>query len=262
MSAVPPIAWDVLLPFIATGLLAQLIDGTLGMGFGILSNGLLLLLGVPPLPAGMAVRTAESFTSGISGLSHALQGNVDWPLFARLAVPGVIGGILGAWILAHARADFARPVVLVYLAAVGLYLTWRAPRRPISHRRMRMVGPLALVGAAFDASGGGWGPVVAGGLLAQGATPRTAIGTVDAAEFFVTVTMLGAFLGTIGPGHFTTAAAGLLIGGAVAAPIGAFLVRRINPKQLVAAAGILMLAISLYGLLALIVGPIPNFARF
>jgi len=255
--------WVDLAPFIVIGFLAQLVDSALGMGFGVFSNTLLIMLGMPPIAAAATTRTVESFTSGVSGLSHAIQRNVDWPLFARLVVPGIVGGLVGVWILSVIKADLARAVVFVYMAAIGVYLIWRAPRRPQAYRRMALVGPLGFVGSVLDASGGGgWGPVVTGSLLAQGMTPRMAIGTVDAAEFFVTATILVAFIGTLGLASFTIAVSGLLIGGVLAAPFGAYLTRRIAPKLLLTLVGTALVAISLFGQASLMFQPVPAFPRF
>ena len=261
MIDIVALPWEVLLPFIIIGFLAQLLDGSLGLGFGIMSNALLLLLGMPPAHAAAAVRSSESFVSGLSGLAHAINGNIDWPLFGRLVVPGIVGGLAGVWILLHVRDDMVRPVILVYLAALGVYLTWRAPRREVRYRRLRFTGIVAFAGGAVDASGGGWGAVVTGSLLAQGANPRTAIGTTNAAEFFVTVTVLAAFIGTLGLQAYLVAATGLLLGGAAAAPIGPLVVRRAPPAALIMAVGVFLIASSFYGLLALVLGPIPNFPR-
>ncbi|MGV3481920.1 MAG: sulfite exporter TauE/SafE family protein [Sphingobium sp.] len=259
-SALP---WADLLPFILIGFLAQLVDSTLGMAFGVFSNSLLVMFGLPPVTASAAIHTAESFTSGVSGLSHVMQRNVDWPLFARLVVPGIVGAILGVWVLTVVDAEIARPVVLVYLAAIGAYLIWRGPRRPQAYRRMKLVGPLGFAGGFFDASGGGgWGPLVTGNLLAQGMTPRMAIGTVNASEFFITVTVLAALIGTLGLASFTIAASGLLIGGVVAAPLGAYLARSIPAKPLMQLVGAVLIATSFYGLVALMFEPIPAFPRF
>ncbi|WP_159987311.1 sulfite exporter TauE/SafE family protein, partial [Novosphingobium sp. 18052] len=151
LSAIP---WADLAPFIIAGFLAQLVDSALGMAFGVIANSLLVVLGLPPATASSVTHTVESFTSGVSGISHALQRNVDWPLFARLVVPGIAGGLTGVWALTHLHLDFVRPVVLVYLAAVGIYLIWRGARRAQAYRRMRMVGPLGLVAGFLDSFGG------------------------------------------------------------------------------------------------------------
>ena len=115
-----------LLPFIMIGFAAQLVDGALGMAFGVISSTLLLSMGVPPAAASAGVHTVESFTTAVSGISHALHRNIDVRLFARIVVPGVVGGVLGAYVLTEIDAEVARPVVLVYLAAIGLFLIWRA----------------------------------------------------------------------------------------------------------------------------------------
>lgn len=256
------LSWHALLPFMAIGFVAQLIDGTIGMGFGVVSNISLVLLGIPPASAGAAVRTAESFASGVSGISHALRRNVDWSLFARLVLPGIVGGLIGVWLVEHAPVRLLRPVVFAYLGALGIYLVWRAPRRPAAYRRLRMIAPVGVIGALVDATGGGWGPIVTGNLLAQGGNPRSVIGTVNAAEFFVTITVLAAFIGTLGPASFTVAAVGLLIGGVTAAPLGALLVARVASKPLTITVGGFLIASSLYGLAALAIGPVPLFSRY
>lgn len=238
-----------LLPFIMVGFAAQLVDGALGMAFGVISNTLLLSLGVPPAAASAGVHMAESFTTGVSGISHALHRNVDWRLFARLVVPGVIGGVAGAYLLASLDAETARPFVLAYLAGIGLYLLWRAWGHVHRERRPRVVAPLGIVGGFLDAAGGGgWGPIVTSNLLVQGGNPRKVIGTVNTAEFFLTVTISIAFLLAIGWEAFTIATTGLLIGGVVAAPFGAMVARYARPRLLLLLVGIVLTATSLFGI--------------
>ncbi len=258
LAAIP---WADLAPFILIGFLAQLVDSALGMAFGVVSNSLLVILGLPPVAASVATHTVESFTTGAAGLAHALQRNVDWPLFARLVIPGIIGGFAGAWLLTIIHVDAARPVVLVYMAAIGAYLLWRGARRPQTYRRMRLMGPLGLAGGFFDAAGGGWGPVVTGNLLAQGMTPRMAVGTVNASEFFVTVTVLATFIGALGWESFTIVVSGLLLGGVFAAPLGAWLTRHIASRSLVLLVGGLLILISFYGFLSLMFEPVPTIPR-
>src|SRR5688572_3184452 len=169
-----------LLPFIAVGFAAQLIDGALGMAFGVISATLLLSLGVPPAAVSAGVHTVESFTSAVSAVSHVAHRNVDWRMFGRLIVPGMIGGVLGAYVLTNIAAETARPLVLVYLTLIGLYLLWRGIKYPPHERQPRMVEPLGFVGGFLDAAGGGgWGAVVTSNLLVQGASPRKTIGTVS-----------------------------------------------------------------------------------
>lgn len=259
LGAIP---WADLAPFIIVGFTAQLVDSALGMAFGVISNSLLVLFGLPPTAASATVRSVEGFTTGASGISHILQRNVDWSLFARLVAPGLLGGLVGIWLLSLSGTNVVRAMLLVYLLAVGLYLLWRAPRRPQTFRRMRHTGLIGFLGGFFDASGGsGWGPLVTGSLLAQGITPRTAIGTCNAAEFFVTVTVLAAFIGMLGPETFAFAASGLLIGGLVAAPLGAWLTRRIKPAALLHMVGIALVAVGILGFLSLMFGPFPFFPR-
>jgi len=238
-----------ILPFVAIGFAAQLIDGALGMAFGVISTTLLVSMGVPPATASAGVHTVETFTTGVSGISHSLHKNVDWRLFARIVIPGVIGGVLGAYVLTQIPAATARPVVLAYLACIGLYLLWRGAMHRHTEREPRIVEPLGLIGGFLDAAGGGgWGPVVTSNLLVQGASPRRVIGTVNTAEFFVTVTISATFIVALGWKAFTVATVGLLIGGVIAAPIGAYVAKRVNADLLLTMVGIVLTLTSLYGL--------------
>jgi uncharacterized membrane protein YfcA len=238
-----------LLPFIAIGFAAQLIDGALGMAFGVISTTLLISLGVPPATASAGVHTVETFTTGISGISHTLHKNVDWKLFARIVIPGVIGGILGAYVLTQISAEVARPFVLAYLAAIGLYLLWRGAMHKHTEREPKIVEPLGLIGGFLDAAGGGgWGPVVTSNLLVQGGSPRRVIGTVNTAEFFLTVTISATFILSLGWAAFTVATVGLLIGGVIAAPIGAYVAKRVAADLLLTMVGTVIVLTSLYGL--------------
>jgi uncharacterized membrane protein YfcA len=238
-----------LLPFIAIGFAAQLVDGALGMAFGVISTTLLLSLGVPPAAASAGVHTVETFTTGVSGVSHILHRNVDWKLFARLAIPGVIGGVLGAYVLSNIDAGVARPFVLAYLASIGLYLVWRGFHHPPTHKPARIIEPLGLVGGFLDAAGGGgWGPIVTGNLLVQGAEPRKTIGTVSASEFLLTATISATFIATLGWAAFTAATLGLLIGGVLAAPLGAFVVKKAPAKLVLVLVGCLLTITSGYGI--------------
>ena len=239
----------LLLPFIAVGFAAQMVDGALGMAFGVISNTLLLSLGVPPAAASAGVHTVESFTTAVSGISHAVHKNVNWKLFLRIAVPGVIGGGLGAYVLSNIDAGTAKPFILAYLTAIGFYLLWRSRHYPPKEKSPKIVEPLGLAGGFLDAAGGGgWGPVVTSNLLVQGASPRTTIGTVNTAEFFVTTTISATFITQLGWGAFTLATVGLLIGGVIAAPFGALLAKRVEPKTLMLMVGIVLTLTSLYNL--------------
>jgi uncharacterized membrane protein YfcA len=240
---------SALLPFIAIGFAAQMVDGALGMAFGVISSTLLVSIGVPPATASAGVHTVETFTTAVSGVSHVAHRNVDWRLFARIVIPGIIGGVTGAYLLTQVSAEAARPLVLTYLAAIGLYLLWRGARHKHTEREPRIVAPLGLVGGFLDAAGGGgWGPVVTSNLLVQGGSPRKVIGTVNTAEFFLTVTISATFIFALGLEAFTVATVGLLIGGVVAAPLGALVAKRVQPDLLLTVVGIVLTITSLYGL--------------
>jgi uncharacterized membrane protein YfcA len=239
-----------LLPFILIGFAAQLVDGALGMAFGVISSTLLISAGVAPAAASASVHIVESFTTGMSGISHALMRNVDWRLLARLAIPGVIGGICGAYLLAGILSEeTARPIVLAYLSLIGLYILWRGLRHKPHERSPKVVEPLGLAGGFLDAAGGGgWGAVVTGNLLIQGANPRKTIGTVNTAEFFVAITVSATFIATLGWEQFTHVTLGLLFGGVLAAPLGAVLARRVPAPALMIMVGSVLTLTSAYSI--------------
>jgi uncharacterized membrane protein YfcA len=238
-----------LMIFMAIGFAAQLVDGALGMAYGQISSTLLISMGVPPAAASAGVHTAETFTTAVSGISHVAHRNVDWRLFFRIAVPGVIGGVLGAYVLTQIPADTAKPFVLAYLTVLGLYLFYRGVMHRHTERQPKVVSPLGLVGGFLDAAGGGgWGAIVTSNLLVQGSNPRKTIGTVNTAEFFLTITISATFIAALGWKAFTVATTGLLIGGVVAAPFGAFIAKRVNPDTLLTFVGALVTLTSVYGL--------------
>ncbi|MFL6724854.1 MAG: sulfite exporter TauE/SafE family protein [Sphingomicrobium sp.] len=239
----------VLLPFILIGFAAQMIDGALGMAFGQISSTLLIILGVPPAMASAGVHTAETFTTAISGISHVAHRNVDWQLFFRIAIPGVLAGIIGAYVLTQVDAGVAKPFVLSYLTGLGAYLLYRGVMHKHTEKRPKIVEPLGMVGGFLDAAGGGgWGAIVTSNLLVQGSNPRKTIGTVNTAEFFLTVTISATFIATLGWKAFTTATFGLLIGGVMAAPFGAWIAKRVNPDLLLTFVGAILTLSSGYGL--------------
>jgi uncharacterized membrane protein YfcA len=226
-----------------------LVDGALGMAFGVISSTILVSIGVPPAAASAGVHTAETFTTGVSGISHIAHRNVDWWLFVRIVLPGVAGGVLGAYILSQISAEAARPFVLAYLSALGFYLFYRGVMHRHTERRPKVIAPLGLVGGFLDAAGGGgWGPIVTSNLLVQGSNPRKTIGTVNTAEFFITVTISATFIATLGWEVFTAATIGLLIGGVLAAPFGAMIAKRVNADTLLTFVGAVLTATSFYGL--------------
>lgn len=244
------IDWSALLPFVAIGFAAQVVDGALGMAFGVINSTLLVgVLGLPPAVASASVHVVETFTTAASGASHAAHRNVDWRLFRRLVIPGVVGGALGAYVLASVDATAARPFVMTYLLLIAFYLLYRAWRGEVTPRPPKVIAPLGLAGGFLDAAGGGgWGPVVTSNLLAQGAEPRFTIGTVNTVEFFVTATISATFVATLGVAAFTFQAMGLLVGGVFAAPFGAILAKRVPARQLMALVGSLLLITSAYAI--------------
>jgi len=238
-----------LLPFILIGFAAQMVDGALGMAFGQISSTLLVSIGVPPAAASAGVHTAETFTTAVSGISHVAHRNVDWRLFLRIVIPGVIGGVAGAYLLTHVDASVARPLVLTYLTALGIYLFYRGIMHRHAEKKPKVVEPLGLAGGFLDAAGGGgWGAIVTSNLLVQGANPRKTIGTVNTAEFFLTVTISATFIAALGWEAFTTATLGLLIGGVLAAPFGAMIAKRVHPDRLLTFVGALVTLTSTYAL--------------
>ena len=240
---------SALLPFVLIGFAAQMIDGALGMAFGQISSTLLVILGVPPAAASAGVHTAETFTTAVSGISHVAHRNVDWRLFGRIVIPGVIGGVIGAYLLTQVSAEVARPLVLAYLMALGAYLLHRGVTHTHTEKRPKVVAPLGLAGGFLDAAGGGgWGAIVTSNLLVQGSNPRKTIGTVNTAEFFVTITISATFIVAMGWEAFTVATVGLLIGGVCAAPFGAMIAKRVNPDLLLTFVGLILTLTSGYGL--------------
>jgi len=238
-------------PFIAIGMAAQMVDGALGMAFGVITQTLLVsALGVAPASASAGVHLVELFTTGASGASHIWHRNVDWGLFRRLVPFGVLGGVSGAYLLSNIDASAARPFVMLYLTGIGFYLLWRAIR--MSRPRFadpKYTSPLALAGGFLDAAGGGgWGPVVTSNLLIQGGDPRKVIGTVNSAEFLLTLSISIAFIATLGLAAFTLITVGLIIGGVIAAPFGAVLASRVSPRTLLLAVALVLIATSSYSI--------------
>ncbi|WP_296679467.1 sulfite exporter TauE/SafE family protein [Novosphingobium sp.] len=243
------IDFHALLPFIGVGFAAQLVDGALGMAFGVISNTLLVgVMGVPPALASQRVHIVECFTTATSGISHLLHGNIDKKLFFRLLIPGVIGGILGAYFLTHIEPGAIKPFVLAYLTGIGLYILGRGLLYPPQLKEAKLIAPLGLFGGFLDAvGGGGWGPVVTSNLLIQGADPRKVVGTVNAVEFFLTVTVSAAFIFHLGVADLAGATLGLLIGGILAAPLGAWAAKHFNPKVMLILVGVVLTLTSGYG---------------
>ena len=250
MTELAAIDFSALLPFILIGFAAQLVDGALGMAFGVICNTLLVaVLGVPPATASARIHVVEIFTTGASGLSHLFHRNIDWPLFWRLLIPGVVGGVLGAYVLTSLHADVVKPFVLGYLVLIGVWLLVRGLLYPPKIAKPKVVAPLAVVGGFLDAAGGGgWGPVVTSNLLVQGGEPRKVVGTVNSVEFFLAVAVSIAFIWNLGFSQILGPTLGLIVGGVAAAPLGAMMAKRFSPKVMLVMVGIVLIATSAFGL--------------
>lgn len=230
------------------GFVAQLIDGALGMAYGVTATSLLLSVGVAPAAASATVHVAECFTSGFSAVSHHAFGNIDRDLFRRLLPPAIIGAVVGAYVATRFSADLMRPVIAVYLLAMGAVILTKAFRGFPPRSVTRHLAPLGLFGGFVDAAGGGgWGPIVASSLIARGAEVRRAVGSVIAVEFFVTTATSVAFLVMLGT-VFWPIVAGLALGGLLAAPLGAWLAGRLPRQALLVAVGVTIMALSLHNL--------------
>jgi len=238
-----------ILLYVLVGFLAQMIDGALGMAYGVSSNTFLLSLGIPPAAASASVHMAEVVTTGISGFSHWKLGNVDWKLVRRLLIPGVIGGVLGAYLLTSMNGDVIKPYIAGYLILMGGVIIYKAftlvPRNKPDQYHGPNVSWLGLLGGFCDAiGGGGWGPVVTSTLVARGKYPRTTIGSVNFSEFFVTLSQSVVFVITLSFAQYWQIILGLLIGGGIAAPLAARMTKQLPLKTLMILVGALIIILS------------------
>jgi uncharacterized membrane protein YfcA len=231
-----------ILLFILVGFAAQMIDGALGMAYGVSASTFLLSMGVPPAAASASVHIAEVFTTGVSGFSHFKLGNIDKALVKKLAIPGVLGGIAGAYILSNIDGNVIKPFVSVYLLIMGVRILWKVLRKQVyvEEKEVRHMSLLAVVGGFFDAvGGGGWGPIVTTTLIANGNNPRKTIGSVNLTEFFVTFAEAVTFITLIGLVNVNVIL-GLIIGGVIAAPLGAYLTRKVPAPAMMTIVGLLI----------------------
>ncbi len=232
--------------FIFVGFFAQLIDGALGMAYGLFSTSVLLSYGVPPATASASVHAAEVFTTGISGFSHWRFGNIDFKFLRRLVPAGMIGGAIGAYIVSEVHVDTIKMFVAIYLTGMGIYILRKAFRKlGPANRNPKFLPLLGFSGGMLDAiGGGGWGPLVTSNLVGQGVTPRFAVGSTNLAEFFVTLTISATFVVTIGLDLWPIIT-GLIIGGALAAPIAAMVAKRVPARGLMITVGAIIVLLSL-----------------
>jgi uncharacterized protein len=238
-----------ILLFMAIGFAAQMVDGAIGMAYGITATTVLMSFGVPPATASASVHAAEVFTTAASGTAHWRMGNVDRRLLAWLAISGVVGGILGAYVLISVPGERIRPFVSAYLLIMGSVILWRAFRKERTNSRIpKKPGLLGFGGGFLDAiGGGGWGPIVTTTLIGQGVTPRIAIGSGNAAEFFVTSAVTVTFLATIGLSLWPVIV-GLVIGGVIASPFAAYATRHLPDQPMMILVGVVVILLSLRSL--------------
>ncbi|MBU0706137.1 TSUP family transporter [Patescibacteria group bacterium] len=255
--------------FLATGIgfVAQLIDGSLGMAYGITSNTFLLSFGIPPVVSSASIHTAEIFTAGAEGVAHLRAGNVDKGILKYLIIPGVLGAIAGAYLLTSIPGDLILPFISVYLFIMGFLLIEKAfERKPLiiktfiffrdklmrarSERWGRKLTPFGFVGGILDSiGGGGWGPLITLTLFFKGENLRKAIGSVILSEFFVAVAASAALLAAIHLEYWQTIV-GLIIGGLLAVPLGPYLTKKLPYKPLMILVGLLVTLLSLKNLIS------------
>lgn len=233
--------------FVLMGFAAQLIDGSLGMAYGVSATSFLLGIGISPAAASASVHSAEIVTTAISGFSHWRFGNIDFNLVKRLAIPGVLGGVLGAYILTSLPGEKLKPYIAIYLLIMGIRIFIKAMRFTnfIQTPKNKYLFPLGLFGGLFDAiGGGGWGPIVTSTLISDGNVPSKTIGSVNLTEFFVTFSEALTFIATIGLVHGNIIL-GLMLGGAIAAPFGAMLTKKLSPKVIMIIVALLIIGLQL-----------------
>lgn len=235
-----------LLVFFLIGVFAQLVDGTLGMGYGATSTSFLLAYGIPPAISSTGVHVAEMFTTGVSAISHHRFGNINKKLVRHLLIPGVLGSVAGAYLLSDViDGDVIKPIIAVYMIALAIIIIRKAAQKNIVKKKTKRLSILASFGGFMDAvGGGGWGPIVTSTLLGRGRNPRYTIGSVNAAEFAVSFASGVTFM-LFGGIEGWQVIIGLILGGVIAAPIAAILVNKIKRQPMMIAVGILIIILSL-----------------
>ena len=238
---------STILIFVVGGFLAQMVDGALGMAYGVTATTFLLSFGISPAAASASVHASEIFTTGASGISHLRFKNVNTKLFRHLLIPGILGAIMGAYILSTLQeySSYIKPFVSVYTLILGAIIISKAIRKIKIKKKIKKVGRLAFIGAFLDSvGGGGWGPIVSSTLIARGRSMRYTVGSVNLAEFFVTLASSLTFFTLIGIHHWQVIA-GLIIGGSIAAPFAAYLTSRIPVRGGLILVGVVVIVVSL-----------------
>ena len=233
------------LVFFCIGVFAQLVDGTLGMGYGATSTSFLLAYGVPPVISSTGVHVAEMFTTGASAISHHRFGNINKKLVRHLLIPGVLGSVTGAYLLSDIiDGDVIKPFIAVYMMILAVIIIRKAIQKNIVKKKTKRLGILASFGGFMDSvGGGGWGPIVTSTLLGRGRNPRYTIGSVNAAEFAVSFASGITFM-LFGGIHGWQVIIGLILGGVIAAPLAAYLVNKIQRKPMMIIVGIVIIILS------------------
>lgn len=233
--------------YVLGGFVAQMIDGALGMAYGVTASTFLLTVGVPPSAVSASVHTSEIFTSGVSGYMHLKFGNVNSKLFKKILFPGVLGAIVGAYALSSLEKYIyiIKPLVAIYTLILGILIIQKALKKRVEKRPIKKIGWLAMAGGTLDSiGGGGWGPIVTSTLIARGRHPKYTIGSVNLAEFFVSLASSVTFISIIGFSHWQVVL-GLILGGMVSAPIAATLSRRLPIKTMMIMVGTIVIIVSL-----------------
>ncbi|WP_343632528.1 TSUP family transporter [Fluviicola sp.] len=234
--------------FMLAGFIAQMIDGALGMAYGVSATTFLLSYGISPAISSMSVHASEIFTSGVSGIMHLRFGNVNNRLFKSILLPGVLGAIAGAYLLSEFQHFnyIIRPVVSLYTLILGALIIYKVIRKKQARKKVTKAGWLGLLGGFLDSiGGGGWGPVVSSTLIARGKHPRMIVGSVNLAEFFVSLASSFTFFTVLGANNVWQPIFGLILGGVCAAPIAAYLTSKLNIKAMMLFVGIIVVIVSL-----------------
>jgi len=238
-----------ILLYVLVGFIAQVIDGALGMAYGVSSNTFLLSVGVPPAIASASVHVAETFTTAVSGISHWRLGNVDKDLFKKLIIPGVLGAVVGAYILSQIDGNIIKPYISAYLLIMGIVILVKALRKDQTEQKVTShISILGAIGGFFDAiGGGGWGPIVTTTLVARGNNPRFTIGSVNSSEFFITFSQSVVFIFALFSDLVSNwmVIVGLLVGGVIAAPFAAIVTKKLPVRLLMGMVGLLIIGLSI-----------------
>jgi siroheme synthase-like protein len=236
--------------FLGAGFVFAMIDGAIGMSYGVTSASFSLTMGLPPASASMAIHISEVLSNGIAGWMHYKMGNVNWKLFKILIVPAIVGAVLGAFILSSLEqySAYVKPFVAVYTLFLGLVILLKAfniRRNKKRKEKIKNIGPLGFIGGFIDAAfGGGWGSIVLSSLIAGGRHPLFSLGTVKISRFFIATLSSLTFFTMLG-GKYWEAVLGLIIGSALASPIAARVSNKISAKTIMMAVGVIVVLVSL-----------------